>query len=358
MKFLIIRFSSIGDIVLTTPVIRCIKQQVSGATVHFLTKKNFRGIVETNPYVDKVMILNESWELLMHELQMGEYDYIIDLHHNLRTLKVKRGLKGVKSFSFNKLNIQKWLLTALKINRLPKVHIVDRYLDTVKELGVVNDGKGLDYFIPVKDTISEKDIPLSHWYGYIGIVIGAAHNTKKLPVHKLKELCEKITYPIILLGGKEDSANGDEIASLDDIRIYNACGKFNLNESAGLVKRSKLIITHDTGLMHIAAAFQKPIISVWGNTVPEFGMWAYGMRDGGGEMRDEGYEMRDAGYGMRDGGYEIRDTRFEIKGLRCRPCTKIGYDKCPKGHFKCMELQDIEQMARTAVEIVLKQKTL
>src|SRR5471030_1444540 len=162
MKFLIIRFSSIGDIVLTTPVIRCIKQQVSGATVHFLTKKNFRGIVESNPYVDKVMILNESWELLMHELEIEEYDCIIDLHHNLRTFKVKRGLKGVKSFSFDKLNISKWLLTALKIDRLPKVHIVDRYLDTVKELGVVNDGKGLDYFIPAKDSISEKDIPLSH----------------------------------------------------------------------------------------------------------------------------------------------------------------------------------------------------
>ena len=329
MKFLIIRFSSIGDIVLTTPVIRCLKQQVPNAEVHFLTKKNYSGIVETNPYVDKVIRLNDSWELMIHQLQIETYDYIIDLHHNLRTLKVKRALKGVKSFSFNKLNIQKWLLTAFKINVLPKEHIVDRYLATLKSFGVVNDGKGLDYFIPEKDKIVLKDIPVSHHFGFIAIVIGAALNTKKLPLHKLKELCSNIQHPIILLGGEEDKANGNLIAAVDDIKIYNACGKFNLNESADLIRLSKLIITHDTGLMHIAAALQKKIISVWGNTIPEFGMHAY--------------------YGK----FEIRDLKFEIPNLWCRPCSKIGFNKCPLGHFKCMEKQDVELIATSAMQTIL-----
>ncbi len=327
MKFLVIRLSSIGDIVLTTPVVRCLKQQVPGAEIHFLTKQQFKPILEHNPYIDKVMLLGHSFELMIHELKQEQYDYIIDLHHNLRTLRIKRALK-VKSYSFNKLNIEKWVRTALRINILPKVHIVDRYLATLKKFGVRNDGEGLDYFIPAKDEVKSSDIPTSHQFGYIGVVIGAAHNTKKLPLHKLKELCSRIDHPIILLGGPEDRAAGDEIATVDGIKIYNACGKFNLNESADLVRKAKVIITHDTGLMHIAAAFRKPIVSVWGNTIPAFGMTPY------------------------YGDYHDKEIRFEIIKLWCRPCSKIGYKKCPLGHFKCMEFHDIETVARMAVRSI------
>ena len=106
MKFLIIRFSSIGDIVLTTPVVRCLKKQVADAEVHFLTKQSFATIVESNPYIDKVHSLAHSWDTVVHELKQENYDYVIDLHHNLRTLRLKKDL-GIKSFRFNKLNIQK-----------------------------------------------------------------------------------------------------------------------------------------------------------------------------------------------------------------------------------------------------------
>ena len=317
-KFLIIRFSSIGDIVLTTPVIRCLRKQLPDAEIHFLTKQSFRGIVADNPYINKIHTLGDSFELMLHELLIEEYDYIIDLHHNLRTLRIKRFLKNVKSFSFNKLNVEKFILTNFKINTLPKKHIVDRNLETVASLGVVNDGMGLDYFIPKMDEIKKDDIPTSHMHGYIAVVIGAALATKKLPLHKLKELCTAIDHPIILLGGKEDYEDGKAIAKVDEIKIYNACGKFNLNESADLVKGSKLVISHDTGLMHIAAALQKPVISVWGNTVPAFGMYPY--------------------YGSRSNRqYDV----VEINKLWCRPCSKIGYKKCPRGHFKCMEKIDV-----------------
>jgi len=323
MKFLIIRFSSIGDIVLTTPVIRCLKQQVPGAEVHYLTKFSFHKVIASNPYVDKFHYFNNDWDLLMHELKEENFDYIIDLHHNLRSLKVKKTLK-VKSFSFNKLNIEKWLLTNLKINRLPHVHIVDRYLETVKSFGVKNDGKGLDYFIPKEEEIKQDDLPHSHHLGYIAIVIGAAHTTKQLPLHKLQELCTALDHPIVLLGGPEDVALGEQAATVDPIKVYNACGKFSINESADLVRKAKLIITHDTGLMHIAAAFKKPVISVWGNTVPAFGMTPY--------------------YGHA----QVQNTKYEVQKLGCRPCSKIGYDKCPKGHFRCMEQQDVQQMAAVA----------
>lgn len=313
-KFLIIRFSSIGDIVLTTPVIRCLRKQLPDARIHFLTKQAFRGIVADNPYIDKIHTLGDSFDLMLHELLTEEYDYIIDLHHNLRTLRIKRFLKGVKAFSFNKLNIEKYIYTNLKVNLLPRKHIVDRNLETVRSLGVTDDGQGLDYFIAEKDVVDNKDLPTAHLHGYIAVVIGAALATKKLPIHKLKELCAAIDHPLILLGGKEDYEDGKAIAAIDDVKIYNACGKFNLNESADLVRRSKLVITHDTGLMHIAAALQKPIISVWGNTVPAFGMYPYY-----GKFSKQHYDV------------------VEVNKLWCRPCSKIGYKKCPKGHFKCMK---------------------
>ena len=322
MKVLIIRFSSIGDIVLTTPVVRCLKKQLPDVEVHYLTKSSFRAVLEANPYIDKLHYLNDDLQIVIDELQPENFDYVIDLHHNLRTMRVKKGLKK-KSFSFNKLNIQKWLYTSIKLNVLPDVHIVDRYMETVKTLGIKNDGRGLDYFIPENDKVKETDIPASHLAGYIGVVIGAAHNTKKMPIHKLKELCAAIEHPIILLGGKEDRENGDEIASVDRHKIYNACGKFNINESADLVRRSKLIITHDTGLMHIATAFKKQVISIWGNTVPEFGMYPY--------------------YGNvpANNGNKLPYDIMQVRPLYCRPCSKIGYKKCPLGHFKCMEKQSI-----------------
>ena len=208
-KFLIIRFSSIGDIVLTTPVVRCLKQQVPEAEIHFLVKDKFLSVVQHNPYIDKIHVLAHSWELMIEELKTESYDYIIDLHHNVKTLRVKKALSAgrtgkVKAFSFYKLNIQKYLLTALKINLLPKVHIVDRYLKTVESFGVKNDGQGLDYFIAEEEKTKLKDIPASHQAGYIACVIGAAHNTKKWPVHKWKEFCTQIKHPVILLGGPED----------------------------------------------------------------------------------------------------------------------------------------------------------
>jgi ADP-heptose:LPS heptosyltransferase len=323
MKILIIRFSSIGDIVLTSPVIRCLKQQVPDAELHFLVGDKFREVVEHNPYLDKVHILAHSWELMIEELLVEDYDYIIDLHRNRKSRRVKNALQK-KSFSFHKLNIKKYIYTAFKINILPNMHIVDRYMKTVSSFGVKNDGKGLDYFIGPNDETKKEDIPGSHYAGYIACVIGAAHGTKKWPVHKWKEFCEKINHPVILLGGPGDKEDGEEIASVDPVRIYNACGKFRLNESADLVSKSKLVITHDTGLMHIAAAYKKQVISLWGNTVPSFGMTPY--------------------YGHAP----VSSIILQLNKLWCRPCSKLGYKKCPLGHFKCMEKISIDDVLANA----------
>ena len=312
-KILILRFSSIGDIVLTTPVIRCLKTQLN-CELHYATKDAFKNILTANPYVDKVHLLKDSIPELIEGLKKENFDYVIDLHHNLRTFRIKRGL-GVKSWSFNKVNIEKILMTLLKINRLPNIHIVDRYLETTKELGVINDNKGLDYFIPEADRVLLNTVGDFATNNYIAIAIGAQHFTKRLPLHKLIELCTNIVSPIILLGGKEDVHMAEKIIEALPHRkdIFQACGKFNLNQSASLVQQAKALVTHDTGLMHIAAAFKKEIWSIWGNTIPGFGMYPY----------------------------QTVHYNIERTNLSCRPCSKIGHDSCPKKHFKCMEEQDL-----------------
>lgn len=202
VKFLIIRFSSIGDIVLTTPVIRCLKLQYPNAEVHYCTKIKFKSLLEENPYVDKVWYLEDSiWDLLK-SLRRERYEYVLDLHTNLRTLLIKLAL-GTRSYSFPKLNSQKWLFTRFKFNMLPPIHIVDRYMSTVLPLGVINDGQGLDYFIPYRDTIEREWIPLTHRAGYVAYAIGGQHATKRLPVDRMVELCQKINYPTILLGERK-----------------------------------------------------------------------------------------------------------------------------------------------------------
>ena len=325
-KILVIRFSSIGDIVLTTPVFRCIKKQVPDVELHFVTKLSYKIVTAHNPYIDKFYYYDNDLSDLIGNLKKENYDYVVDLQNNVRSLKIKWALRK-RSFTIDKLNVEKFLLTQLNINIMPGIHITKRSLKTLEPLGVYDDGGGLDYFIPEKDIVSEHDIPTSHSAGFIAIVIGATYFTKKLPVHKLKELCSKIQHPVILLGGKEDAVAGEAIAAVDNIKIYNACGKFNLNESADLVRQSKLVISHDTGLQYIACAFQKPLLAIWGGTSPKLDVEPY--------------------YGKL---FMERQTRpvYEniLLNLSCQPCSKFGTHTCPLEHFKCMENQDIDRIVQ------------
>ena len=147
-KILIIRFSSIGDIVLTTPVIRCVKQQLENAEVHYLTKSAFAPILSANPHIDKLFAIDKDVSECIDDLRSENYDHVVDLHNNLRTAILKRGLKKPTSV-LNKINFQKWLKVNFKIDRLPHTHIVERYLKTVEKLGVANYVQFLFFFFPI-----------------------------------------------------------------------------------------------------------------------------------------------------------------------------------------------------------------
>jgi ADP-heptose:LPS heptosyltransferase len=330
MKILVLRFSSIGDIVLTTPVVRQLKTQVPGAQVHFATKPAYRSLLEANPYVDRTHVLSGSLRELVRELRAERFDFIVDLHNNLRTRLIRLQLPGVPGRAFDKLNWQKWLLVNTKVNTLPPTHIVDRYRAAAAPLGIRDDGGGLDYFIPAGQEVDVAEaLPLGFRpEQYVAVAIGAQHATKRLPVEKLIELVNNLMpWPVVLLGGPEDESTGHviELAALGskptkpashvfaNPLIYNGCGQFSLHQSASLVRQAAFVVSHDTGLMHIAAAFHKEIFSVWGNTVPAFGMYPY----------------------------RTRFQALEVLGLPCRPCSKIGFAQCPQGHFKCMRDQDL-----------------
>lgn len=325
VKFLVVRFSSIGDIVLTTPVLRHLKQQVEDAEIHYLTKTAYASLLEANPYVDRIHAYDGDINACITRLREEGIDYVIDLHNNIRTARLKYGLKRI-AFSVHKLNWLKWLYVTLKINRMPGRHMVDRNLDTIRTFIEERDKGGLDYFIPVKSEVELGSLPETFRNGYVGLSIGAQHFTKLLPLESLVVLCEKLDYPLIILGGPEDRERGDQIvSSLPEKKILNGCGGYSIHQSASLVKQAKIIITNDTGLMHIGAAFQKKIISVWGNTVPAFGMFPYRANPS--------------------------SVQFEVSELNCRPCSKIGYQKCPKGHFKCMLEQDLDGVASVCREL-------
>lgn len=322
-KILVIRFSSIGDIVLTSPVVRCLCQQL-GAEVHFLVKQSFKAVVEHNPYIARVHTIQRHVREVLPVLQAERFDFVVDLHHNLRSLQVKLAL-GAPANSFHKLNLEKWLLVNLRINCLPELHIVDRYMAAAAPLGIQYDGQGLDYFLPESDEQAalqwlSQHLGAAH-ASYIAFVIGAAHATKRLPEARIAELCRMMEKPIVLLGGPDEQAQGEYIAAQAGSHVVNACGQLSLHQSAAAVKHAAKVITHDTGLMHIAAAFHKDILSIWGNTVPAFGMTPFYPK------------------GIQ------RNTTIEVQNLPCRPCSKIGYDTCPRGHFKCMMEINLQQVA-------------
>ena len=307
MKVLVVRFSSIGDIVLTSPVVRALRLQLD-AEVHFITKKKFSAVVANNPGIEKIYTIEKEITEVTSQLKKENYDYIIDLHKNLRSRRLIFSL-GVRSVSFDKINIEKWLRVHTRINYLPNVHLVDRYFEGLKKVGIENDGEGLEYF----HGLNEKDLAqLIPREKYIAIVLGATYYTKRIPKEKIIYIVENADLPCVLLGGIDVLELAEELTTALPAAI-NKVGKLSLNKSAAIVAHSQFTISGDTGLMHIAAAFKVPTMVFWGSTARELGMYPY--------------------YGEKHHTPSVDIVNNEIS---CSPCSKIGKDRCPKGHFKCM----------------------
>jgi ADP-heptose:LPS heptosyltransferase len=266
-KILVIRFSSIGDIVMTSAVVRCLKQQLPGVELHYLTKSRFVDLVKYNPNVDIVHGFEDNWTELTDELRREKFDVVIDLHQSLRSLKLVRQLKR-KTFVVKKYSFQKWLYSSFGWNFLPDNHVVDRCFLAVNRLGIANDGQGLEFF-PIPNTALPDKLPDN----FVLVAVGAAHEGKRTPAKVHIDIIRQLQVPVVLIGGKED----EQLASMIEAEatVLNLVGKLKISQSALVIERCTVLISNDTGMMHIGAAYKKPVISLWGQTTPLFGLYPY-----------------------------------------------------------------------------------
>ena len=324
-KVLVIRFSALGDLVLITPVLRVLKLQ-AGMEIHVITKDAFRPLLLPNPYVDQVWTIRNGLKEVIPALKAERFDHILDLHKNLRSLRIRLALWTVPATGYFKANWAKWLMVHLKIDRLPGNHIVDRYLGAARALAVQPDGRGLDFFIPEEHQVNVRTLGLEP-FTYTAFVIGAAHFTKRMPEEKLLEVIGKIPGKVVLIGGPAEKDAGIVLQGAFPDRVIAACGSFSLMGSASLIRQAKVVVAHDTGFMHIAAALRKPVVAIFGGTLAEYGFWPY--------------------YGDES----IRYRNVEVTDLPCRPCSRFGRGDCPKGHFNCMNGIPANQVVQAWQEV-------
>ena len=307
-RIVIIRLSSLGDILLATPFIRSIKNQFPGIELDFIVREEYLDLLKLNPYLNKVFsfsrIENDNHKILK-EIENSKYDLVIDLQNNLRSKQIVSRIK-TQSVSFSKNSWNKFLLVNFKINYLkyaPQIPV--RYAQTLP--GFQLDGKGLDLF-----TDKGPSAELKQKESLIGFCPGARHFTKRWPKEYFIELGKKLNqfgHTIVLFGGKTDK----ELCAYIRKEIPNSinlCNDNNILQTAADMKLCKVVVCNDSGLMHTASSVGTKIITIFGSTVKEFGFAPY----------------------------KCTNLILENNSLTCRPCSHIGKDHCPKKHFKCMQL--------------------
>lgn len=325
-RVLVIRFSSIGDIVLCSPVLRNLKTQFPNIQIDVLTKEGFASVWKNNPFIDRLLIWEdpESRRTWKNE----HYDVIIDLHNNLRSKQVKWIRWDCPNISFSKENFKKMGLVWTKSNTFSATPINTRYDNLLNSIGISTDNLGLDFYgiDALPDNINLPD-------RYYAIALGGSYKTKQVPIAKYLEFLrtQKGDIPFVLLGGKADVSSAQQIKSEFPDLCIDFCGILSLGASANIVSRCIVLISGDTGLAHIAAALGKSVLWMWGSTSPKLGMLSP-QKPNGGEM-----------------------ISMEVQGLKCRPCSKLGYSECPKEHFKCMDhnpqlwLENLEKLTASAL---------
>jgi heptosyltransferase-2 len=324
-----------GDVVLTTSVITAIKKKYPEAEIDFVVKDQFAPLVKHHPAINQLYTLSKqpgALKQLKKSITSSGYSAIIDLHNTFRSfyLKFNCGVPTVRTLS--KEYIKRFLLVKLKINLFgnkPK-SIIDRYALTAGEFAQAPVPHFPEIIIPDDTMQSVKSKFFGNDSLRIVLVPGSAHPTKEWPFSQVAEVAAILSHrfkaDIIVLGGKKEAPAGNMIAEKIGSNCYDLTGKTSLLETAAIIKLSDLIITVDTGCMHLGWAFQRKMVCIFGSTVKELGYYP---------------DYNSAAI-------------VENKGLKCRPCSHNGLKSCPKKHFKCMNEITIE-MVVSAAEKLLKQ---
>lgn len=306
-KILIIRLSSLGDILLTTPFIRAIKSQFPDIKIDMLLREEYADVVKINPYLNKKFLFkkdDKSNNVLIEQLKNTNYELVIDLQNNLRSKKIVSSLKTT-SVKFDKRSFDKFLLVNFKINKLKEApQIPVRYSNTIQDLKL--DKGGLDLFT---DKSANEELIGNN--SLIGFCPGARHFTKRWLKEYFVELGNKLTqdgYTIVLFGGRIDKEICEEINKAIPGSI-NLANDDDLLQTVADMKLCKVVVCNDSGLMHTATATGTKVIAIFGSTVKELGFAPY----------------------------NCNNLILENNSLTCRPCSHIGRSNCPKKHFDCMK---------------------
>jgi lipopolysaccharide heptosyltransferase II len=333
-KILIIRFSSIGDILLSSPLIRILREKFPNAEIDYLTKSDYADLVKFNPNITSVIELRtdlkDELRKLKEQIRNSEYDVILDIHNSLRSRYI-RFLSGAKYKGVvNKKILKRFLLVTFKWNFYKDIiSVADRYIEAARELSIENDGRGLEIFVPEENVLTVNAMldkyKLNRYNVVIGIAPCAKHFTKCWLQNRFIELGWKLTKlygaKILIFGSKNEQDYCNDVAQMINVKASasvaeSLAGKLTLLETAAALDHCSLVITNDSGIMHLAAARKKKIIAVFGSTVKEFGFYPYGTD------------------------YII----VEAANVKCRPCSHIGLAECPKKHFRCMNEVQVEDV--------------
>jgi lipopolysaccharide heptosyltransferase II len=343
-KTLVIRFSSIGDIVLSTPLLRVLRTRFPQGQIDYVTRTEYAELVKSNQNLNHTYEFDarerfEGLRALKKKIRDERYDLIVDIHDSLRS-KYLRSLRGPKRVVVDKRVLERSMLVNLKKNLYKEVvSVVDRYIEPLSDLGVHNDAKGLELHIPddVLFGVSGKiaALKLNRFEKVVGLCPGARHFTKRWPADRFARVgaafAQKMDAKILLFGGAVDAPICNQIcwdinnqAGVE--RATSLCGQLKLLETAAAMEYCDVIVTNDTGLMHIAVAMHKKLVAVFGSTVREFGFFPY----------------------------DPKAIVLETQGLVCRPCSHIGRSECPERHFKCMSEIDPDQVFSRARDLLVQ----
>jgi lipopolysaccharide heptosyltransferase II len=337
-KTLVIRFSSIGDIVLSSPLLRVLRSRFPKGQIDYVTRTEYAELVKSNQNLNHTYAFDASQgfdglRALKKKIKDERYDLIVDIHDSLRS-KYLRSVRGPKVTVVDKRVMQRSMLVRFKKNIYKEiVPVADRYIETVSHLGIMNDGKGLELHIPDETLFGVSGkiaaLKLNQFEKVVGLCPGARHFTKRWPPERFARVgaacAQKLDAKILLFGGKQDETICNQICwdinnQAGAEKATSLCGQLGLLETAAAMDYCDAILTNDTGLMHIATAMHRKIVAIFGSTVREFGFFPY----------------------------DSEAVVLENKGLACRPCSHIGRSGCPEKHFKCMlEIQPDEAYTRT-----------
>jgi len=321
-KIVVFRLSSIGDIVLTSALIRCLKIKYPNAKIDFVIKKQFRQLVEFNPNISKIYTIDTSkgfsdLQDLRKVLSLEKYDVFIDIHKNIRSLFIKTTIGSKKTLTFKKYVFRRTILTSFKIDSYKKVTpIYQRFVEAAKKINVEFDGKTTELFISkkIEDKIKEqlKTRQLLDEKPYVLLCPGASFKNKQwLPerfVQLANKLIENDNVNIVLSGGKLEEDNCRYIVQETNGLSHDFSVKLSILESAVLAKYAKVVVANDTGMLHIAEALNVPVVGIYGPTARQFGYFPI-----------------------------LEKSQVVEIELPCRPCTKMGANSCPQKHWKCMK---------------------